>query len=55
MAVIINELEVVLEPPPGKAQPGGGITPQEPAKLNPIDLLTVTERDQLNQLRLRAH
>lgn len=55
MAVIINELEVVLEPPPAEAQPGGGIAPPEKPKLNPLDLLSVIERDQLNQLRLRAH
>jgi hypothetical protein len=55
MAVIINELEVVLEPPPGQAQQGGGIAPPEEAKLNPLDLLSVMERDQFNQLRLVAH
>ena len=55
MAVIINELEVVLEPPPSEAQPGGGITPPEQPKLNPLDLLTLVERHQLNQLRLLAH
>jgi hypothetical protein len=55
MAVIINELEVVLEAPPPPAQPGGlAVAPEKPM-LNPQDLLTVLDREQRTELRLRAH
>ena len=55
MAVIINELEIVLEPPPPpKAQVGGQALPQKP-QFNPLDFLSVRERELRNRLRLRAH
>lgn len=54
MAIIINDLELVLDPPPPKAQPGGQALPQEP-RLGPQDLLAMHERDVRNALRLQAH
>jgi hypothetical protein len=54
MAIIINELEVVLEPPPPKAQAGVQTLPQKP-QFNPLDFLSVRERELRNRLRLRAH
>jgi hypothetical protein len=54
MAVIINELEVVLEPPPPESQQGG--KPPEPTKaFSPQDFLAIKEREQRNCLRLQAH
>jgi hypothetical protein len=54
MAVIINELEVVLEPPPPKPQ--AAVQPsQEKPPLSPLDALTVREREVRNRLRLQAH
>jgi hypothetical protein len=55
MAVVINELEVVLEPPAAPPQPGG--LPAVPSKpqINPHDILTVLDREQRNRLRVLAH
>lgn len=55
MAVIINEIEVVLEAPPAPQKPGGQGTAPEKPMLNPQDLLTVLDREQRSELRLRAH
>lgn len=55
MAVIINELEVVLEPDAGKTQPGGLTPPPEKPALIPHDLLTVLDREDYNRLRVLAH
>ena len=54
MAIIINELEVVLEPPPPKAQAGGQALPQKP-QFSPLDFLSMRERELRNSLRLQAH
>jgi hypothetical protein len=54
MAVIINDLEVVLEPPPPKAQAGGPPLPQKP-QFSPQDLLSMRERELRIRLRLQAH
>ena len=54
MAVIINELEVVLEPQP-PAPPATKPQEQEKGTLNPFDLLTVIDREKHEDLRLRAH
>jgi hypothetical protein len=54
MAVIINELEVVLEPAPPKPQAGGQPPPEKPP-LSPHDALTMRERELRNRLRLQAH
>jgi hypothetical protein len=55
MAVIINELEVVLEPPPLVSKQGGQMpVPQKP-QLKTQDLLSIVEREQRNRLRLQAH
>jgi hypothetical protein len=54
MAVIINDLEVVLEPPPSKAQAGAPRPPEKP-QLSPQDLLSTRERELRNRLRLQAH
>jgi hypothetical protein len=55
MAVIINELEVVLEPPPPVSKQGGQMpVPQKPQFKTP-DFVTIMEREQRNRLRLQAH
>ena len=55
MAVIINELEVVLEPEPAKpGATGQTATPEKPT-FSPLDLLTLLDREQRNDLRLMAH
>jgi hypothetical protein len=55
MAVIINELEVVLEPAQAPPPPGGQqAVPQKP-QLNPQDLATLLDREDRNTLRLFAH
>jgi hypothetical protein len=54
MAVIINELEVVLEPPKSPPAGGGQAAPEKPT-LNPQDLLSVLDREQRSELRLCAH
>jgi hypothetical protein len=54
MAVIINELEVVLEAPEAPPQPGGHAVPQKP-QVNPHDILTLMDREQRNLLRTLAH
>jgi hypothetical protein len=54
MANIINELEVVLEPP--AIQPkGGGKAPSPKPQVNPHDLLTIRDREERNRLRTVAH
>jgi hypothetical protein len=54
MAIIINDLEVVLDPPPPKPQAGGQALPKKP-QFSPMDLLSMRERELRNRLRLRAH
>ena len=55
MAVIINELELVLDPEPGTPQPGGAKpVPQKPP-LTPLDIAAILEREKRNCLRLLAH
>ena len=54
MAVIINDLEVVLEPPPPKVQ-AGELPPPEKPQLSPQDLLSMRDRELRNRLRLQAH
>jgi hypothetical protein len=54
MAIIINDLELVLEPPPPKAQPGAQALPQKP-QLSPRDFVSMQEREVRNHLRLKAH
>lgn len=54
MAIIINDLEVVLDPPPPKAQPGGQALPEKP-QVNPQDFVSMRERELRNALRLQAH
>jgi hypothetical protein len=54
VAVIINELEVVLEPPPPESQQGAKTgAPTKP--FSPQDFLAIKEREQRNRLRLQAH
>jgi hypothetical protein len=55
MAVVINELEIVLEPPPPKQQPTGGKPAPEKPTFGPQELLIVMDREQRNDLRLLAH
>jgi hypothetical protein len=55
MAVIINELEVVLEPPPPDAQPEGSPPVVEKPQISSQDVFTLFERRERNQMRLIAH
>ena len=55
MAVIINELEVVLEPEKGAPQPGAQMPPAEKPPFSPMDLMSVLDNEQRNHLRLLAH
>ena len=55
MAVIINEIEVILEPPPAPQKPGGQATEPDKPTLNPQDLFSVLDREQRCELRLHAH
>jgi hypothetical protein len=60
MAVIINELEIVLDPDQaaskaaGPKVPGKAAEPEKPP-LSPQDILTVLDREKRNCLRLMAH
>jgi hypothetical protein len=54
MAVVINELEIVLEPPEQPGPQAAASSPQKPA-LNPQDFLAVMDRERRNRLRLQAH
>jgi hypothetical protein len=55
MAVVINELEVVLEPPQSPPPPGGNVAvPQKPT-LNPQDFLSIKDWEIRNRLRVKAH
>jgi hypothetical protein len=55
MAVIINELELVLDPPPTDTKPTAKTQVPEKRALNPQDLFTMMDREQRNRLRLQAH
>ena len=55
MAVIINELEVVLDPPPPTAQSGGLPPVPEKPQISPQDFLNLFERRERNRIRLIAH
>jgi hypothetical protein len=55
MAVIINELEIELEPEASAPQPGGQKPVPEKPPFSPQDLLTMLDREQRNHLRLMAH
>ncbi len=55
MAVVINELEVVLEPAQPPPLPGGQLPPPPQPQFNTQDFLTVMDREQRNRLRLQAH
>ena len=55
MAVIINELEVVLEPPQSTPTSSAKSSAAEKPMLNQHDLLTVMDREQRDKLRLCAH
>jgi len=60
MAVIINELEIVIDPEQAvqkTPQQGGAGTSSEPERppLAPQHILTVLDREKRNCLRLMAH
>jgi hypothetical protein len=55
MPVIINELEVVLEPPQPIPIAGAKSTPPDQPQFTPQDFRNVMEREQRNRLRLQAH
>jgi hypothetical protein len=55
MAVIINELEIVLEAESGAPQTNGQAPAPEKPTLSPFDLMAILDREQRNSLRLMAH
>jgi len=55
MAVIINELEVVLEPSQAPTQPGGKTPAPEKPPVSPHDIMTLLDREQRVRLRVLAH
>jgi hypothetical protein len=55
MAVIINELEIVLEPSQAPPQPGGKTPAPEKPPVSPHDIMTLMDREQRVRLRTLAH
>lgn len=57
MSVIINDFEVVVEPPetPQEATPEAAEPPAPAPGLSPVDLEDALERQAQRQERLRAH
>lgn len=59
MSVIINDFEVVVEPPPtGEAGSGGEAPsgpPPRPAPPSPLELEDLVARQAVRNARLRAH
>lgn len=57
MAVIINELEVVLEAPAATPGPAAAAAPAPPSSLpiKPLDVLDISEREARTEWRLMAH
>lgn len=55
MAVIINELEVVLEPTTPPPAPGTTTGVPKAAQIGPHDILTLLDRELGNSLRVLAH
>jgi hypothetical protein len=55
MPVIINELEIELEPEIPAPKPGGQMPVPEKPPFGPQDLLVMLDREERNHLRLLAH
>jgi hypothetical protein len=58
MAVIINDFEVVTEPPPSQEQPGGDTTEGQSAEAKgptPHEIEHIIERQEERRARLWAH
>ena len=56
MAVIINELEVVLETPGTPTPTAAANAPQQPAqRIQPLDVADILEREARAKSRLLAH
>jgi hypothetical protein len=55
MAVIINELEIELEPQAGGPQPAAQMPVPEKPPFGPQDLSALLDREQRNRLRVMAH
>ncbi len=54
MAVIINDMEVVIETPTPQAAPAAG-APQPQIPIRPVDILDVMSRRNRQEWRLLAH
>ncbi len=55
MAVIINELEIEMEPQAGGPQPVGQMAAPEKPPFGPQDLMAVLDCERRNCLRVMAH
>ena len=58
MAVIINELEVVLESPSTASAPAAATAPAKPAvpqQIQPLDVLDINQREERARWRVYAH
>ncbi len=55
MAVVINELEIVMEAQPGAPQANGQAPTPEKPTFGPQELMAMLDREQRNDLRLLAH
>ena len=55
MAVIINELEIELEPETPAPKAGGQMPAPEKPPFSPLGLLLVLDREHRNCLRVMAH
>lgn len=54
MAVIINDFEIVPEPPPPAADlPGDQVTPED-IRLKPEEVIAIQERERVRAERVRA-
>ena len=55
MAVIINELEVIVEPPGSSKAPSPAPQTPEPKELRPVDVRDIEDRNRALWLRAYAH
>jgi hypothetical protein len=54
MPIIINEFEIVTEPPPERAQAETPLPAETPSPLHPEDIVRIERRDRERRSRIRA-